>query len=67
MRNTLWILALLPCLLATAEPPLPRVGHCDTFQLRPMSEKRVGFTLDVAAESRRVYVKIKALIESKAA
>ena len=67
MRKTRWILALLPCLTATAEPPLPRVGHCDTFQLRPMSEKRVGFTLDAAAEGRRIYVKIKALIKSKAA
>jgi hypothetical protein len=67
MRKTLWISALLTCVTATAEPAMPRVGHSDTFHLRPMSEKRVGFTLDAAAQGRRIYVKIKALIESKAA
>ena len=45
----------------------PKVGSEGEFRLAPMTEKRVGFSLGLAARGRRVVVAISAFMEAKTA
>ena len=60
-------LAVLPAAHAVAQDVLhwPEVGRAEDVHLQPMTDQRVGFTLDEDADGRRVVVAIRGFAESE--